>query len=374
MVMTMAVKIRVLAINPGSTSTKIALFDDYDELFSKSINHSQDELNTYGEIINQLDYRTETVGKAMDEKGYSMEDVDVFVGRGGGLLSLTGGTYDVSELLAQHARIGTAGQHPAQLAPLIARQFADRFGKRAVVVNPPSVDEFCDVARVTGVKGVYRQSHIHALNQKEVALRFCASRGLRYDDVNLVICHLGGGISITAHEKGKMIDSNDIIKGSGPMTPTRAGDLPYIKVLDLAYSGEYTKSELTDKLNINGGVADHFGTADLLDIEKRAIAGEKYPKVIFDGMIYQNAKYVGAMAVALKGKVDAIILTGGISRGKYFTDKMKEYAGWIAEIVIMPGEFELEALAAGAVRVMRGEEELKTYTGIPVWDGFEGVS
>ena len=363
-------KTRVLAINPGSTSTKIALYDDYEELFSESLNHSQEELSAYGEIQNQLGYRTETVGKAMSDNGYDMEDVDVFVGRGGGLLSLTGGTYGVSELLAEHASIGMAGQHPAQLAPQIAKNFADRYNKQAFVVNPPSVDEFCEVARVTGVKGVYRQSHIHALNQKEVALRYCAARGLKYENVNLIICHLGGGISITAHKKGKMIDSNDIIKGSGPMTPTRAGDLPYIKVLDLAYSGEYTKNELTEKLNISGGVTDHFGTADLLDIENRAIAGESYPKIVFDGMIYQNAKYIGAMAIALKGRVDAIVLTGGIARSKYLTEKIKEYAGWIAEIVIMPGEFELEALAAGAVRVMRGEEELKTYTGIPVWDGF----
>lgn len=366
----MSEKIRVLAINPGSTSTKIAVFDDYDELFSKTINHSTEELNAYGEIQNQLGYRTETVGKAMEDAGFAIEDVDVFVGRGGGLLSVTGGTYDVSELLAKHASIGMEGQHPAQLAPQIAKNFADKYGKRAFVVNPPSVDEFCDLARVTGVKGIYRQSHIHALNQKEIALRFCASRGLKYENVNLVICHLGGGISVTAHEKGKMIDSNDIIKGSGPMTPTRAGDLPYIKVLDLAYSGEYTKNELTDKLNKDGGVTDHFGSADFLEVENLAVDGDRYAKIVFEGMIYQCAKYVGAMAVAMKGKADAVILTGGISRSKYFTSVMEEYVGWIAEVVIMPGEFELEALAAGAVRVMLGEEELKTYTGVPVWDGF----
>ena len=363
-------KIRVLAINPGSTSTKIALYDDYDELFSTSVNHSADELNAFGEIRNQLGYRTEMVEKAMTDKGYALEDVDVFSGRGGGLLSLAGGTYDVSDLLADHAYKGMAGQHPAQLAPLIAKQFADKFRKRAVVVNPPSVDEFRDEARVTGVKGLYRQSHIHALNQKEIALRFCSSRQLKYEDVNLIICHLGGGISITAHEKGKMVDSNDIIKGSGPMTPTRAGDLPYIGVIELAYSGEYTKQELVDRFNKDGGLTDHFGTAEVRDVLKMMDNGDKYAEAVFKGMIYQNSKYIGAMAVALKGKVDAVILTGGISNSKLITGMIEDYVGWIAEVVVMPGEFELEALGAGAVRVLRGEEELKTYSGIPVWAGF----
>jgi len=364
-------KIRVLAINPGSTSTKIALFDDYDELFSTSINHSTDELKAFGDIQGQLDYRTETVEKAMLEKGFAMEDVDVFAGRGGGLLPVTGGVYDVTDLLADHASKGMTGQHPAQLGSQISKRFADKFGKRAVVVNPPDVDEFSDVARVTGVKGLYRESHIHALNQKEIALRFCASLGKKYEDVNLIICHLGGGISITAHEKGKMIDSNDIIKGSGPMTPTRAGDLPYIGMIELAYSGAYTKNELTDKLNKDGGLTDHFNTAEVRDVLKMIEDGNKYAEAVFNGMIYQNAKYVGAMAVALKGKVDAVILTGGISNSALITGMIKDYVSWIAEVVVMPGEFELEALAAGAVRVMRGEEEAKTYTGVPVWNGFE---
>jgi len=363
-------KIRVLAINPGSTSTKIALFDDYDELFSTTINHGTDELGAFGDIQGQLGYRTETVENAMVENGYALGDVDVFAGRGGGLLSVGGGVYDVSDLLAEHASKGMTGQHPAQLGSQISKRFADKFGKRAVVVNPPDVDEFCDAARVTGVRGVYRESHIHALNQKEIALRFCASRGLDYLESNLVICHLGGGISVTAHEGGKMIDSNDIIKGSGPMTPTRAGDLPYMEVIDLAYGGGFTKKELINKFNRDGGLTDHFGTADVRDVLEMIAGGDKYAEAVFNGMILQNAKYVGAMAVALKGKVDAIILTGGIANSKFVTGLIMGYVGWIAEVVVMPGEFELEALAAGAVRVMRGVEEARTYTGTPVWNGF----
>ena len=187
-----------------------------------------------------------------------------------------------------------------------------------------------------------------------------------------MVCHLGGGISVTAHSQGRMIDSNDIIKGSGPMTPTRAGDLPYVKVIELAYSGNYTQKELTNRLNKNGGLLDHFGTDDAREIEKKIADGDSYAKIIYDGMLYQIAKYAGAMATAMKGKVDAIILTGGMSHSKYLVNFLTEYLSWIAEIVVMPGEFEMEALAAGALRVMKGEEEAKEYTGRPVWSGFEG--
>ncbi|MDR0838229.1 MAG: butyrate kinase [Oscillospiraceae bacterium] len=363
-------KYRILAVNPGSTSTKIALFEDYDEVFSENINHSAEDLKSFNEIQDQLGYRAETVEQTVLSKGCKMEDVDVFVGRGGGLLPLIGGTYRVTPLLVDHASRGMTGQHPAQLASQICRKFADKYGKEAFVVNPPDVDEFDEVSRVAGLKDVYRESHIHALNQKEIAIRFCAARGLKYEDVNLVICHLGGGISVTAHKKGRMIDSNDIIKGSGPMTPTRAGDLPYAKVLDLAYSGEYTKKQLTDRLNKNGGLTDIFGTADVRDVMKLAEQGSHHAQIVYEGLILQNAKYAGAMAVALKGKVDAIILTGGISHSADFTGKMKEYLSWIAEVVVMAGEFELEALGAGALRVLRGEEQAREYTGVPVWDGF----
>jgi len=364
-------KIRVLAINPGSTSTKIALYDDYDELFTLSVSHSPEELKDFKDIQSQLEYRTNMIEKAMAEKGFLMEDVDIFSGRGGGLVSVDGGIYEISDLVVEHASIGMSGQHPAQLAPQIAKKYAQKFGKRAVVVNPPSVDEFIDEARVSGLKGIYRQSHIHALNQKEIALRYCDANNLKYENLNLIICHLGGGISVTAHNNGKMIDSNDIIKGAGPMTPTRSGDLPYIGVIELAFSGDYTQKELVDRLNKNGGLTDHFGTPEIRDVIKMADDGDKYARVILGGMIYQISKYVGSMAVALKGKVDVIILTGGISNSTLITGKIKEYIGWISNVEIMPGEFELEALAAGAIRAMRGEEAIKEYTGLPVWSGFK---
>ena len=361
-------KIRVLAINPGSTNTKIAMYDDYDEQFRKTIEYSADELAQFGDLQAQLEHRTETVQKAVEDEGFEMQGVDVFCSRGGGLRPMAAGVFRISELLAEHASKGMTG-HPAQLAPQIAKLFADRYQKQAFAVDTPDVDELCDQARITGVKGIYRISHTHTLNQKEIARRFCETRGIVYGQTNLIICHMGGGISITAHEKGRMVDSNDIINGSGPMTPTRAGDMPYIQVIDMAYSGEYSKRELVAKLNQEGGLSDHFGSADIRDVLKLINNGDKYAQVVIDAMAYQCAKYAGAMAAALKGDVRAIILTGGMANNAYFTNRIKERVEWIAETVVMPGEYELEALAAGAIRVMRGEEELKEYTGVPVWGG-----
>jgi len=364
------VKIRILAVNPGSTSTKIALFDDDCELFREQIQHSADILSSFSGIQDQLDFRTDIVSKTLLQHGYPINTVDVFVGRGGGLLSVTGGVYEVTDTLLSHASQGMSGQHPAQTGSQIAHKLAALNGKRAFIVNPPDVDELCPPARVTGIKGVYRESHNHALNQKEIALRFCRSRGLDYDSINLIMCHIGGGVSVSAHEKGRMIDTNDILRGSGPMSPTRAGDMPYMDVVKLAYSGDYTQDELTEKLNQKGGLLDYFGTADIRDIIKMIDNGDGFASFIFDGMVYQIAKYVGAMAVALKGKAEAVILTGGISNNKYFTDKIGSYVDWIADVVVIPGEFELEALASGALRVMRGTEKAKTYAGVPVWSGY----
>jgi butyrate kinase len=363
---------RILAVNPGSTSTKIALFENETEIFRETLRHSAEELTSFRDVQSQLDFRFDIVDRALQRRALNPAELDVFVGRGGGLLPLEGGVYRVTELLAAHAARGMSGQHPAQLAAQICKRLADRYGKPAFVVNPPDTDEFEDISRVTGLRGVYRESHVHALNQKETALRFCAARGLKYDEINLIICHLGGGISVTAHKKGRMTDSNDIIRGSGPLTPTRAGDLHYSAVIELAFSGEYTKEALTDKLSRLGGLTDHFGTSDAHAVYERAENGDKYAALVFDAMIYQCAKYAGAMAAALRGDVCAIILTGGLAREEYFTQKMKEYIGWIAEVAVIPGEFELEALASGALRVMRGEESAREYTGTPVWQGLFG--
>jgi butyrate kinase len=362
---------KVLAINPGSTSTKIALFQNETEVFSMNISHAPEEMKRFKEVQDQLEYRSEMVANAVTGKGFSMSDIDIFVGRGGGLIPINGGTYEVSEKLADHASKGMSGQHPAQLASQICKRFADRYGKKAFVVNPPDVDEFDEIARISGVKGLYRESRIHTLNQKEIALRYCNAHGKDYRDLNLIVCHIGGGISVTAHRRGKMVDSNDIMNGDGPMTPTRAGTLPYMKVLKMAFSGEYTEKQLAVKLNKEGGLTDHLGTADAREIEQRISDGDSYAEIVYNAMIYQIGKAVGNCACVLKGEVDGIILTGGIAKSKYLVRKLIEYIGWIAPVEIMAGEFEMEALVAGALRVVRGQEQPVIYTGVPVWQGFK---
>lgn len=362
---------KVFAINPGSTSTKIALFEGEKEIFSANIAHDAKELAKFPEIGDQFDYRKDMILDALKKAGVDISDCDAFSGRGGGLVSCPGGTYEINDKLYQHAKEGFAVKHPAILGPQLARYFADLYGAKAYVVNPPDVDEFQDVARITGWKGVYRESKIHALNQKEIGIRYAASQGKKYEDLNLIICHIGGGISVTAHRKGKMIDSNDIANGDGPMTPTRCGTIPVRDVVRECFSGKYTQEEMYQRITKNGGLVDHLGTSDAIEVGKRIKAGDRYAKLVYDAMIYQIGKYAGSMAAVLEGKVDAIILTGGIAHDSYLVKKLTDMIQFIAPVTVMAGELEMEALAAGAERVLSGQEEAKVYTGIPAWNGFQ---
>ena len=361
---------KIFAINPGSTSTKIAMFEDDKKIFAANVAHDAEELKKFAQISDQFEYRRDMILAEVQNAGLTLEDCDAFSGRGGGLVSCPGGTYTINEKLYEHAKTGFAVKHPATLGAQLAKYFADKYGAKAFVVNPPDVDEFCDVARVTGWKGIYRESRIHALNQKEIAIRFAASQGKKYEDLNLVICHIGGGISITAHEKGKMIDSNDIANGDGPMTPTRCGAIPVRDVVNECFSGKYTPDQMYTRITKSGGLVEHINTSDAIEVGKKIQAGDKYAKLIYDAMIYQIGKYAGSMAAVLHGHVDGVILTGGISHDKYLTDKLCEMIGFIAPVHVMAGEFEMEALAAGALRVLTGQEEAKEYTGVPAWSGF----
>jgi butyrate kinase len=364
--------VTILAVNPGSTSTKIALFCDEEELLSLNVSHDVEVLKGYPDVQDQLDYRKQTIEDALVANHVDPGGIDVFVGRGGGLVAVPGGTFNVTERLLEDARKGMAGQHPAQLGSQICELFVRQHGGRAFIVNAPDTDEYQELARVSGLKGVPRQCHVHALNQKEIALRYCAAHDLAYSDAYLVICHIGGGISVTAHRCGQMIDGNDIIRGEGPMTPTRAGSLSSIDVFELCFSG-VDKKQIKDRLTKNGGLIDHLGTADSRVIEERIAAGDGYARLVYEGMLYQIAKNVGSCAAVLKGRVDAIILTGGMAKSAYVEKFITGYVDWIAPVVLMPGEFEMEALAAGALRVMRGEEEANDYSGEPVWQGFTGM-
>ena len=362
---------KIFAINPGSTSTKIGLFEDDKCILNANVSHDAEVLKTFETISDQFDYRKDTIIGELEKAGLDISDCAAFVGRGGGLVSCEGGTYEVNDALYEHAKVGFTVKHPAMLGPQLARYFAEKYGAKAFVVNPPDVDEFIDVARVTGWKGVYRESRIHALNQKEIGIRYAAAKGKKYEDMNLIICHIGGGISVTAHKKGKMIDSNDIAQGDGPMAPTRCGAIPVKDVLNICYSGKYTKEEIYNKITKTGGLVDHLGTSDAREVGAMIAEGKTYAKLIYDAMIYQIGKFVGSMAAAMSGRVDGIVLTGGISHDKYLVDKLTDMVSFIAPVTVMAGEFEMEALAAGALRVLVGEEEAKSYTGIPVWKGFK---
>lgn len=364
---------KVLAVNPGSTSTKVGYFLNNDCQWKKTIQHTEEELKNYTTIQSQLPYRVELVEELCKEQGVDLaKDVDIFVGRGGGMVSVLGGVYEINDALIHDCEVAKCGaHHPAQLASQMCRILIDKYGGWGCTCNPPDTDELVDVARPTGLKEIFRKSSYHALNQKEIAFRYAESIGKKYSDLNLIIVHIGGGTSISAHRKGLTIDTTDILTGDGPMTPTRAGQISTTKIVDMAFSGEYTRESLRKRLVNKGGLIDHLGTDNAVEIEKMIEGGDRYAKVIYDSMLYQISKYVGYMAVALQGKVDQIILTGGMANSKYVTSHISEYTQWIAPVSVLAGEFELEALVAGALRAKKGEVPVLTYTGEPMFKNFD---
>lgn len=362
---------KVLAINPGSTSTKIALFENGEMVLREDVSHRAEDLAQFPDIPDQLPFRKKAILEALAKHSVVLEGCAAFAGRGGGLRSCEGGVYEVNDTMLEHAKSGKyGGRHPAALGCQLAAEFAKQYHARAFVVNGPDTDEFCPEARVTGLSDVFHASHIHALNQKEVALRVAKSLGLEYRKANFIVAHLGGGVSITAHHQGRMVDSNDIIHGDGPMAPTRSGALPVKDVIDLCFSGRWTKEELHARITKQGGFVDHLGTADVLEIKARR-KDEPYADLIYRAFQYQVAKQIGAMAAVLEGNIDAIILTGGISRDEELVENVKRKIGFLAPVVVRPGEVEMEALISGALRVLRGEETPKFYTGEPVFRNFD---
>ena len=360
---------RILVINPGSTSTKVGVFDGETEVFTKNVAHEAEKLATFASVSDQMPYRRDLILEALAENGVDLSTIDAFVGRGGGLLALEGGTYAVNDVMLDHAYRGANGvQHPAQLGSQLANAFATQVGKPAFVVNPPDTDELCDLARMTGIKGVYRNVHLHALNLKETAIRHAATLGKRYEDCDFVVCHIGGGISISAHEHGRMIDGYDIVGGEGPMTPTRCGAVPVTEAF--AYLEEHGINTTRRLCQRSGGFADLLGTSDALEVSRRAEAGDEAASRAWSAMEYQIVKYIGSMATVLHGSVDGILLGGGMVHNQGLVDYIREGCGWIAPVTAYPGEFELEAMAAGAVRALSGKEEVKHYTGRPVFSGF----
>jgi butyrate kinase len=356
-------KYRILTINPGSTSTKIALFENDEKIFQKNVIHSAEELAQFPDIPSQLHYRRDMIIDAVNAEEISMDDIDVFVSRGGGQAPCDGGTYVIEGLLLEHARIGYSGSHAAILGAVIAHEFAAPGGKPAFIVDTPDMDELEPVARISGLKDYPRKSSFHALNQKEVARRAAKEIGKSYDTARLVVGHLGGGISVAVHRYGRAIDADNIIGGSSPMAPTRVGNLAVGSIASLCFSGQYTKDQVFELITKNGGVVDHLGTSDMQEVERRAKDGDAHAALVYDAMIYQIAKSIGGYATVLDGDVDAIALSGGLTYSQYLVDALKKKIGFIAPVFVYPGEFEMEALAHGALRVLRGTEKVRTYPG-----------
>jgi len=362
---------KLFTINPGSTSTKIALFENDKKVYAVNVTHDAEKLKEFKEISDQYPYRKQTILDLLAKENISLTGTDAFVARGGGLVGLVGGTYTCNEKLLEHARVGFTVKHPNTLASQLADDFARTYGGKAFVVNPPDVDELQDLARITGMKDVFRESKGHPLNQKEVAIRHAASLGKKYEEMNFVISHIGGGVSVNAHKKGRMIDGTDVINGDGPMAPTRAGAMPATAIARMCFSGNYTLDDIYKRLTKGGGLVDHLGTSEALEVVAMIEKGDQYAKLIYDALAYQIGKYIGMYAAVLHGDVDAILLTGGIAHDKDLTAKVAEMVKFIAPVTVVAGEFEMEALAAGALRVLTGQEEALEYTGIPVFQGFK---
>lgn len=351
---------RILVVNPGSTSTKIGVYEDEQLLFDKTLRHSAEEIAQFNTIPAQKDWRRDLVMKALREQGFDARTLSAVSGRGGLLRPIRGGTYAVNDNMVKDCTIGVQGQHASNLGGLIAREIGDELGIPSYIVDPVVIDEMTDVARYAGHPLFQRVSIFHALNQKAVAKRFAKEQGKKYEDLNLIVCHMGGGVSVGAHVKGEVVDTGNALEGEGPFSPERSGTLPSGALVDLCFSGKYTEQEIRRMITGNGGLLAYTGSTDMQELMRRAATDAKVREVI-DAFHYRVAKEIGAMAAAMKGQVDQIILTGGIAHGQETVDALKGYVSWIAPVTVYPGEGELLALAEGALRVLRGEETAKIY-------------
>lgn len=352
---------RILVINPGSTSTKIGVYEDETLLFDKTLRHSAEEIKQFDSIPAQKDWRRQLVMEALVEQGFDAKTLSAVSGRGGMLAPIRSGTYAVSDRLVEDCTVGVQGQHASNLGGILAREIGDELGIPSFIVDPVVVDELADVARFAGHPLFKRTSIFHALNQKAVGKRYAKEQGKRYEDMNLIICHMGGGCSIGAHVKGSVIDTQNALDGDGPFTPERSGTLPTGQLVSLCFSGKYTQAEVRKMLSGQGGLVAYTGSNDMRDLLKAADEGNQEVKAAVDAFHYQISKEIGSMAVAMKGQVDQIILTGGIAYGKETVAAISDMVSWIAPITVYPGEDELLALAQGALRVLSGEEEAQVY-------------
>ncbi len=352
--------IKSLIINPGSTSTKLGIFEDEKLVEEETLRHTTEEIAQFDKIVDQIDFRKNLILQFLKQSGQELSSFNVIVGRGGLLKPIPSGTYAVTDALVEDLKNAVGGEHASNLGGILAKSIADEIGVSSYIVDPVVVDELDDVARISGVPELPRVSIFHALNQKAVAKRYAKEAGKSYEELNLIVVHMGGGVSVGAHTGGKVVDVFNALSGDGAFSPERAGAVPPGALVDMCFSGKYTQAEIKKKLIGNGGYNAYLGTNNAQEVYKRSLTEEK-AKLVFDAFVYQVSKDIGAQATVLKGKVDQIILTGGIAYGEAVTDAIKERVGFIAPVTVYPGEDELLALAQGALRVMNGEEEAKVY-------------
>jgi butyrate kinase len=351
-----------LIINPGSTSTKIAVFENESLLFEKTLRHSNEELSVYHNVAEQFEFRKQLILEALKENDINVESLNAVVGRGGLLMPIEGGTYSVNDRLIEDLKKNVKGEHASNLGGLIARSIADEVNIPSFIVDPVVVDELDDVARISGHPLFERISIWHALNQKAVARRAAKEKfGKDYNEMNFVVVHLGGGISVGAHKKGRVIDVNNALNGEGPFSPERSGSLPADELVRLCFSGKYTEAEIKKMIVGKGGITAYLGTNNAKEVSERAGAGDEKAKLIYSAMAYQVAKAVGEYAVVLDGEVDAILITGGIAYDKNFVEMIENKVKFIADVIAYPGEDELLALAQGGLRVLNNTEAAKEY-------------
>jgi butyrate kinase len=350
----------VLVINPGSTSTKIAVYNETQKMAQENLDHDTQKLDQFEKITDQYEYRKEMILNWMHENGFDTHKLRAVVGRGGLLRPMPSGAYKVTEPLLKDLIVGIQGEHASNLGGMIADAIAQPEGIGAYIVDPVAVDEFEPLARISGMPEIKRKSLVHALNIKAIAHRVADEMGKKVEDLNLILAHLGGGISIVPMKKGKIIDANNANE-MGPFSPERCGGLPVGDVVKMCFSGDYSPNELKKKMRGKGGMTAYLGTNDGREVVKQIEAGNDKAKLVFEAMAYQISKEIGAMATVIEGKVDAVVLTGGVAYSKYLTDYVTEHVSFIAPVIIKAGEDEMEALNLGVLRVLNGEETAKIY-------------
>jgi len=353
-------KFKILVINPGSTSTKISVFENEKELFKNTIHHSKLELEPFKRVWDQYEFRKKLIKELLEAHNINPKSFSAVVGRGGLFRPVVSGTYRVNELMIEDGRKAFGGEHPANLGAVLAFGIGWDYHIPSFIVDPPSVDELDELARYTGLPEIPKKSIFHALNVKATARLAASDLGKKYHEVNLIVAHLGGGITVSAIRKGRVIDTNNALD-TGPYTPERAGTLPMFDFAEWCFSGKNRLEQIKRRMVGGGGLVAYLGTNNCKEVEKRVSEGDREAKVVYEAMLYQIAQEIGSRAVALKGDIDAIVLTGGMAESEMVVEKLKEWVGFLGKVLVYPGEDEMKSLALGALRVLKREEEARTY-------------